>query len=227
MSDLSYLDRNAAALRERIGACGTQEVTLLAAVKYASVEEINYLGENLGIRDIGVNRANQLTEIYGGLNREKFRIHFIGKLQTNKVKYIIDKADVIQSLDSLRLAAEIDRLAAKHSRTIEVLVEINSGREENKSGVLPEEAADFCAALRAFPNLRLTGFMTMAPKCEKKEEYCKYFRQTYKEVLDIWTKKLHNIDTPVISMGMSDSLEPAVECGSNMVRIGSSLFRGR
>ena len=104
-------------------------------------------------------------------------------------------------------------------------MEINSGREENKSGVSLEEAEELCLALSAYSNIRLAGFMTMAPKCENYEEYCKYFRQTYAQVLDIWTKKLHNIDIPVISMGMSDSYEIAIGCGSNMVRIGSSLFR--
>ncbi len=228
MSGFEYLDRNIAEIRGKIKAAkggNSGEVTLLAAVKYATVDEINYLTEFAGVRDIGINRAQQLTEIYGALCKENLRIHFIGKLQTNKVKYIIDKVDVIQSVDSLRLAEEIDRQAEKHSLKIDVLAEINSGREENKSGVLPEEAEDFCVALSAFPNIRLAGFMTMAPKCEKKEEYCKYFRQTYTQVLDIWTKKLHNIYIPVISMGMSESFEAAIECGSNLIRIGSSLFR--
>jgi len=230
LSGYEYLDRNTAETRVKIEAAKresgkTHEVTLLAAVKYATVDEINYLTEFAGVRDIGINRANQLTEIYDSLRKENLRVHFIGKLQTNKVKYIIDKVDVIQSVDSLRLAEEIDRQAKKHFRRIDILAEINSGREENKSGVLPEDAEDFCVALSAFSNLRLTGFMTMAPKCEKKEDYCKYFRQTYAQVLDIWVKKLHNINIPVISMGMSDSFEAAIECGSNLVRIGSSLFR--
>jgi uncharacterized pyridoxal phosphate-containing UPF0001 family protein len=107
---------------------------------------------------------------------------------------------------------------------MDVLVEINSGEEESKSGLLPSEVEEFCLSLGQFSNLHHRGFMTMAPKCEKKEDYLKYFQQTYAQVLDIWTKKLHNIGRPIISMGMSDSFEEAIACGSDIVRIGRSLF---
>ena len=107
---------------------------------------------------------------------------------------------------------------------MDVLVEINSGAEESKSGILLEQAEDFCVEIQKFSGIRLCGFMTMAPKCDKKEEYLKYFGQTYAKVLDIWTKKLHNIGRPIISMGMSDSFEEAIACGSDIVRIGRGLF---
>ena len=107
---------------------------------------------------------------------------------------------------------------------MDVLVEINSGEEESKGGVLPSEVEAFCLQLSEFSHIRLRGFMTMAPKCDKKEDYLKYFQQTYKQVLDIWTKKLHNIDRPILSMGMSESFEEAIACGSDMVRVGRSLF---
>ncbi len=217
--------RMAAAMGDR-----TDEVTLLAAVKYATAEQIDALHRECGVHDIGENRVQQLLEHYEQLNsREGLRIHFIGSLQKNKVKYIVDKVCMIHSLDSLPLAAEIERQCAKLGKTMDVLVEVNSGREENKGGLFPEEVEDFCLALADFPHLRLRGFMTMAPKCENSEQYRKYFSQTYRECLDIWQKKLDNIDSVgcdvVLSMGMSDSFEAAIREGATVVRVGGALFR--
>ena len=226
-----YLERNTANIRNRISESAKlagrepDEVMLLAAVKYAQIDEINYLHTKLGVSDLGENRVQQLLEHYGMLeDRDNVRLHFIGTLQTNKVKYIIDKVCMIHSLDSVKLATEIDRQAKKHGLVMDVLAEVNCGEEESKSGLMPSEVEDFCASLSQFENLKLRGFMTMAPKCDKKEEYLKYFQQTYAQVLDIWTKKLHNIDRPIISMGMSESFEEAIACGSDIVRIGRSLF---
>jgi len=227
--DYGYLDKNIAKVRERIKRAEenvgrSSAVTMVAAVKYADIGEINYLCDSLGVRDIGENRVQQLLEHYEGLNDKSVNIHFIGTLQTNKVKYIIDKVCMIHSVDSVKLAAEIDKQAKKRGVVMDVLVEINSGAEENKSGVLPNEAEELCCALGQFENIRLRGFMTMAPKCDKKEDYLKFFGQTYAQVIDIWTKKLHNISSPIISMGMSDSYEEAIASGADTVRIGRSLF---
>lgn len=232
MNDLSYMRANVDAIRERIDAArarsadrfGEREITMLAAVKYTDAEHINYLHRELGVHDIGENRVQQLLERWDLLDREGMRVHFIGKLQSNKVKYIIDKVCMIHSLDSHSLAKEIERQAAKRGLEIDVLVEVNSGCEENKSGLLPHEVADFCTALSQYPHLRLRGFMTMAPKCENNEEYRKYFRETFNLCLDIWQKKLYNIGIPVLSMGMSGSFEPAIEEGATVVRIGRALF---
>ena len=228
---LGYLDRNLQEIRGRIReaeiTAGRSEgsVLLLAAVKYAEPSEIAYLHRTLGVSDLGENRVQQFLEHYDALpDRDDIRWHFIGTLQTNKVKYIIDKVCMIHSLDSLKLAAEIDRQAKKKGIVMDVLVEINSGEEESKSGLAPSEVEAFCLALRGFGNIRHRGFMTMAPKCDKKEDYLKYFQQTYAQVLDIWTKTLHNIDRPLISMGMSGSFEEAIRCGSDIVRVGRSLF---
>ena len=201
-----------------------EPVTMLAAVKYAEPGEIEYLYRELGVRVVGENRVQQMLEHIEALDCEGLEFHFIGTLQTNKVKYIIDKVKMIHSLDSLKLAAEIDKQAKKHGIIMDVLVEVNCGEEENKSGLLPSEVEAFCLELPKFSSLRLRGFMTMAPKCEKKEDYLKYFQQTYAQVLDIWAKKLHNIGRPIISMGMSDSFEEAIACGSDIVRIGRRLF---
>ena len=227
MMAFSYVDENLAAIRARIDAArersGGREVTLLAAVKYTDTEHINYL-HSLGVNDIGENRVQQLLEHWEALDRENLRVHFIGTLQKNKVKYIIDKVSMIHSLDSLSLAQEIEKQAAKHGIVMDVLVEINSGMEENKSGILPDEAAAFCESLGQFSHLNLRGFMTMAPKCEKNEEYRKYFCKTSQLCLDIWQKTLHNIGRPILSMGMSDSFEIAIEEGAEIVRVGRALF---
>ena len=227
--DYGYLNTNVNRIREKIEAARSaagreDDVLLLAAIKSAEVDEINYIHKELGINNVGENRVQQLLSRYELLDRNGLNIHFIGKLQSNKVKYIIDKVCMIHSLDSLSLAKEIDKQAKKHGLVMDVLVEVNSGEEENKSGILPCEVEEFCLSLGEFSNVRLRGFMTMAPKCEKKEDYNKYFSQTYKLVLDIWTKKLHNIDRPIISMGMSESFEEAIACGSNLVRVGRSMF---
>lgn len=204
---------------------GAEDVELIAAVKYATAEEISFLHGECGLCHIGENRVQQLLEHYEAMEcRDEMKIHFIGSLQKNKVKYIIDKVCLIHSLDSLSLAAEIEKQAARRGITADVLVEINCGREEAKGGVLPEDAAEFCLALSAFPHVRLRGFMTMAPKCEKKEEYFNYFQETSQLVLDIWQEKLHNIYKPVLSMGMSASVLPAIEAGADCVRIGSAIF---
>ena len=131
---------------------------------------------------------------------------------------------MIHSLDSDSLAREIEKQAAKRGIVMDVLVEINSGEENSKSGLHPSEAAVFCERLSQYSHLNLRGFMTMAPKCEKKEDYRKYFRETSQLCLDIWQKTLHNIGRPILSMGMSDSFEVAIEEGADIVRVGRALF---
>ena len=228
---LEYITRNTNKIQERIReaerTAGRPEgsVRMIAAVKYAQAEELAYLCRQENVRDLGENRVQQLLEHYQSMEHpEHFRWHFIGSLQTNKVRYIIDKVCMIHSLDSDRLAAEIEKQAAKRGIVMDVLVEINSGEEENKGGLYPSEVEAFCQKLSEYPHLRHCGFMTMAPKCEKRSDYLKYFQQTSQQVLDIWTKKLHNIGRPILSMGMSESFEEAIACGSDMVRVGRGLF---
>lgn len=223
--DYSYLDKNISEVRAAISAVsGGENVVMLAAVKSAEVDEINYIHKSLGVNDIGENRVQQLLSRYDSLDKEGLNIHFIGHLQTNKVKYIIDKVSMIHSLDSEKLAKEIDAQAKKHGLVMNVLVEINSGREENKDGVMPEEAEALCLALGKYENIKLCGFMTMAPKCTDNSEYLKYFAEIRELALDIWKNKLCRQGSPILSMGMSGSFVEAVRCGSTMVRIGSRLF---
>ncbi len=228
MSDLSYMDKNLAEIQARIKAAeeraGRGPVTLVAAVKYTDAEHINYLHRSLGIKNIGENRVQQLLEHWEEIDHHDLHLHFIGTLQCNKVKYIIDKVEMIHSLDSLRLAREIDRQAAKCGVVMNVLVEVNSGDEAQKGGVAFDDLEAFCLKLEEFSCIEVRGFMTMAPKCEKIEDYRKYFQRTSQQCLDIWQKKLHNIGRPILSMGMSDNFEVAIEEGADIVRVGRALF---
>ena len=233
---MTTLQRRVEDIRARMRAAGDAgQVTLLAAVKYATADQINELHRECGISDIGENRVQQLLEHYEALeDKQHLNIHFIGSLQKNKVKYIVDKVCMIHSLDSLSLTEEIEKRCAAIGRTMDVLIEVNSGREENKGGLFPEDVEEFCRGLANFPHIRLCGFMTMAPKCENSAQYRKYFEETYRQCLDIWQKKLDNIGSmncmaqttaPVMSMGMSDSFEAAIAEGATIVRVGGALFR--
>lgn len=225
-----YIDRNLAHVRAEIEAACRETgrdpsgVTLLAAVKSADVGEINYLHRCCGVDFMGENRVQQLTERYDRLDRNGLHLHFIGTLQTNKVKYIIDKVDMVESLDSPGLAAELQRQAEKHDRTVDVLVEINIGREQAKSGVLPEEAEQFVHAVcTGYDRLRLRGFMTMAPKGDE-ASYRRLFGEMRRLAESLWAST-PMADTPmVLSMGMSESYRYAVAEGATMVRVGRALF---
>ncbi|MBQ7836908.1 MAG: YggS family pyridoxal phosphate-dependent enzyme [Clostridia bacterium] len=203
-----------------------QEVTLLAATKTVPAEEIIYAIEELGLPVAGENKVQELLSKYDEL-KGKCPLHIIGHLQTNKVKSIIGKVDMIQSVDSIRLAEEIAKRSRDAGVVTDVLCEINIGREENKGGIMPEETEEFVSRLLETEGLRLRGLMTMAPVCEKNDEYKKYFSKTYDIYLDILGKKSHNIIEPILSMGMSDSFEVAIEEGANLVRVGSSIFGSR
>ena len=230
--DYTYLADNVNRVREDLKkACQTggydpESVTLMAAVKSGSVEEINALHRLCGINHIGENRVQQLLERYDLLDREGLSIHFIGTLQTNKVKYIADKVDCIQSLDSEKLAREIEKQCARLGRIMDVLIEINSGSEISKSGVAPEEVAAFAHRVVSgdYPHLALKGFMTMAPKSTE-EAYRVIFGNTRRLCEDIW-KELPVANEPmVMSMGMSESYIPAAAEGATMVRVGRGLFQ--
>ncbi len=202
-------------------------VMLLPAVKYADSGQIRTLYERCGLRDIGENRVQTLKEHTGELSDlDGLRVHVIGSLQANKAKYVAGRVTLIHSLDSLKLAGELDRLCEKRGAVQDVLVEINSGHEESKGGVEPEQAAEFCAALAGYGHISVKGFMTMGPAGAAPDEYYNIFSKTYNLSLDIWTKILHNIKEPIFSMGMTDSLEPAVAAGATCVRIGRAIFGG-
>jgi pyridoxal phosphate enzyme (YggS family) len=198
-------------------------VRLVVAAKYADSAELDALCEYRGLSVIGENRTDTLIEHYEGM-KNKVEIHFIGHLQRNKVKTIIDKVSLIHSLESLGLAEELERQAAKRGIEIRVLAEVNIGREESKSGVLPENLRDFCRELGNYPHVKLCGFMTMAPICASESEYYSYFKETYDLSVDIWKNTLGRDDEPVFSMGMSASYRPAIAAGATIVRLGSQVF---
>lgn len=233
VSGFAELEERASKVTEEVraaeAAAGRQagSVKIVSAAKYALTEELVFLRDRCGIADFGENRAQTLREHLAGLpdGGEGFGVHFIGGIQKNKLKYIVGNVCLIHSLDSEAAAAEIDRLAGGRGiDRVRVLVEINSGREPGKSGVMPEDAADFCLALRRFGHIGMSGFMTMGPQGLDGDAYFDLFSETCKLALDIWTETLHNIDEPILSMGMSDSFAAAIAAGSNCVRIGRSLF---
>ena len=212
-------DRVMAGIRE----AGGENVRLVVAAKYATSEELDALCEHRGLDVIGENRTDTLLEHYEGM-KNRVEIHFIGHLQRNKVKSIIDKVALIHSLESLGLAEEIEKQSAKRGITTRVLAEINIGREESKSGLLPEELSVFCLELTKYPHLELCGFMTMAPKCERSEDYYRYFKETHDIGCDVWKNTLGREGEPIFSMGMSESYRPAIAAGATIVRLGSSVF---
>ena len=195
-------------------------VTLLCATKMQTVEDINYL-ISLGCNVIGENRVNELLEKYPYYDKSA-KLHFIGTLQKNKVKYIIDKVKLIHSLDSLSLAEEIDKRARKIGKTMDVLIEVNSGREENKGGIMPEDVKDFYEQLKQFESVRVRGLMTMAPKCTE-NEYMAYFGLTKK----LFDELFCDVPDAILSMGMSESYEYAIKAGATLVRVGSKIFGER
>lgn len=199
----------------------TGKAKLLIATKMQNADDINYVC-SLGDCIIGENKVNELLEKYDSYDKTK-ELHFIGTLQTNKVKYIIDKVSLIHSVDKLSLLEEINKRAAKINKIMDVLLEVNSGREESKGGILPEDVSDFYEKAKGFASIRVRGLMTMAPRCQSREEYLKYFGET-KELFD---RLFKNDEDAILSMGMSESYIYALEAGANLVRVGSRIFGER
>ncbi len=202
-------------------------VTLLAASKTVPAEDITFLVEECGLRLCGENHAQEFTAKYDAVTTVGAQMDFIGHLQTNKVKYVAGRAGLIHSVDSIKLAEEIDRRCQKLGVRQRILVEVNIGMEESKTGIEPSHFPEFMEKIASFSNLDVCGMMTMAPKCTEIENFRKYFRESYTIFLDFFVKNSHNIGEPILSMGMSDSYECAIEEGSTMVRVGSAIFGSR
>ena len=199
-----------------------KEVTLIAVSKTKPVEMLKE-AYDFGARIFGENKVQELTEKYDRLPRD-IHWHLIGHLQRNKVKYIIDKVDLIHSVDSIRLAEAIDKEAQKHGLTANILVEVNVAGEESKFGVSPEEAESFIEKIAGFPHIKVCGLMTIAPFVENPEENRPYFQRLRKLSVDIAAKKVNNVTMSILSMGMTNDFEVAVEEGATMVRVGTGLF---
>jgi len=200
--------------------------TLLAATKTIPPEWINYAAD-CGIRVIGENRADELLEKYDRIDRDRLDIHFIGHLQTNKVRKIIDKVSMIHSLDSLPLAEEIEKQAAKRDLRMRVLIEVNLGNEAAKSGILLEEVPSFLDAIRNMEHLIPSGLMAVPPRTDRPEDNRELFAKIYQLFIDILRKNVDNKEWRYLSIGMSGDYLFAVENGSNLVRIGSAIFGPR
>lgn len=199
--------------------------TLIAVSKTKSIEDIKKLYD-LGQRDFGENRVQELLEKYEILPKD-IRWHFIGHLQTNKVKYIIDKVHLIQSIDSLTLAEVINKEAKKNSRVVDVLIQINFAEDPNKFGFLKDEYMKAITRIAKFENLSIKGIM-MIPFIDMEEcELEKLFQDFTMLKLDIEAKKIDNVSIKFLSFGMSDDYKVALKNGSNMVRVGSAIFGSR
>lgn len=203
-----------------------EDITFLAATKTVEPEVINH-AISLGLDHIGENKVQELLSKYDSYNLEKCSLQFIGHLQSNKVRQIVDKVDLIQSVDSVKLANEIAKQSLKINKTTDILVEVNIGREENKSGVYPENLEELLCEISKIEGISVKGLMTIPPICDNKHKISKYFNNMHNIFIDISQKKLDNISMTILSMGMSADYYEAILEGANMVRIGSSLFGAR
>lgn len=198
------------------------EVTLIAVSKTKPVETLEEAYQ-LGVRIFGENKVQELNEKYDALPGD-IQWHMIGHLQRNKIKYVIDKAELIHSVDSIRLAEAIEKEAAKRNLTADILIEVNAAREKSKFGLLPEEIDSFIENVKNFPHIRINGLMTIAPFVENPEENRPIFAYLRKLSVDIAEKNAHNINMSVLSMGMTNDYQVAIEEGATMVRVGTGIF---
>lgn len=201
-----------------------EDITLIAVTKTYSPDAINEAVDN-GVTDIGENKVQEILEKYDLV--KPVRWHLIGHLQTNKVKYIIDKVHMIHSVDSIRLMDEIERQAAKHNVTMNILIQINISGEESKFGISPDELEDMLIYAGKLNNVKVCGLMTILPKIDTDISLRLQFVNIKDIFIDISNKKYDNVDMQYMSMGMSGDFEMAIEEGSNMVRIGRAIFGER
>ena len=201
-----------------------EDITLLAATKTVDVEVINHAIE-AGVSFIGENRVQEFLSKYEQYN--PVNMHFIGHLQTNKVKDIIDKVSLIHSVDSYRLAEEISRQAVKRNIIVNILLEINIGDEQSKSGFGYDEAVAAVEKIAKLGGIKIKGLMAIPPICSSPDENRPYFAKMKKLFIDIGSKKIDNSSMDILSMGMSDDYQVAIEEGATMVRLGTALFGRR
>lgn len=229
LNDVEYnyklINERIAEAAQKVGK-SREDITFLAATKTVEPEIINH-AISLGLEHIGENKVQELLSKYDRYNLEKCSLQFIGHLQTNKVRQIVDKVDLIQSVDSVKLANEIAKQSLKLNKNTDILVEVNIGREENKSGVYPENLEELLCEISKIEGISVKGLMTIPPICDNKHKISKYFNNMHNIFIDISQKKLDNISMTILSMGMSADYYEAILEGANMVRIGSSLFGAR
>ncbi len=229
LNDIEY---NYRTIEENISRCALadgrkrEDIIFLSATKTVDVAYINY-AISLGLSYIGENKVQELLSKYEHYDLAHSSLHFIGHMQSNKIRQIVDKVDMIQSIDNIRLIQELSRQGKKRQKTMDILLEVNIGREESKSGVFPEQLEELCYEASQAEYVKVRGLMTIPPICEDSQKISAYFSQMHKLFVDIKGKNMDNIDMTYLSMGMSSDYEEAIRCGANMVRIGSSLFGER
>ena len=223
---------NVASIRSRIDAaalaCGRDpgEIQLCAATKMNDAEAVR-AAIAAGVDCCGENRVQELVAKSADNAYDGAPVHFIGHLQTNKVKQVVGKVDLIQSLDRMALAEAIEKEAAKQGIVQNVLLEVNVGREASKSGFLPEEVLDALSKISNFQHIFVKGLMAIPPVSTHSGENFKFFQEISQLSVDIMGKKYDNVSIVCLSMGMSDDFEDAIACGSTMVRIGTAIFGQR
>ncbi len=202
-----------------------KDVLLLPVSKTKPVEMIQELYD-LGIRSFGENYVQELCDKIDKLS-DDINWHMIGHLQRNKVKYIVGKVAMIHSVDSIRLAEAISKEAVKKDVTVDILIEVNVGMEENKFGITVESAYEDIKEMAKLPNIAIKGLMTSAPFVENSEDNRKYFRQLKQLSVDIQSKNIDNVDMGILSMGMTNDYIVAIEEGATIVRVGTAIFGAR
>ena len=202
------------------------EILLCAATKMNDAEAVRE-AIRAGVDCCGENRVQELTAKLADNAYEGAPVHFIGHLQTNKVKQVVGKVDLIQSVDSEHLLAAIHKEAKKQGIVQNILLEVNVGAEESKSGFAPEEVLPLLDKISEYPNIRVKGLMAIPPISEKHGDNVKYFEKMCKISVDIIEKKYDNVKVECMSMGMSGDYIDAIRCGSTMIRVGTAIFGPR
>lgn len=227
----TYLKENFQSVEARIqAACdragrSRKEVTLIAVSKTKPVEMLQTIYD-AGSRDFGENKVQEMCDKIEQLPTD-IRWHMIGHLQTNKVKYIVGRVSLIHSVDSLHLAQEIEKQAAKLDVIVPILIEVNIAEEESKFGIHKEETISLVRELAALPHIRIQGLMTIAPYVENPEDNRAYFRGIKQLSVDIARENIDNVSMDCLSMGMTGDYEVAIEEGATMVRVGTGIFGER
>ena len=201
------------------------DVRLMCVTKTVEAEYINPVLD-IGANLIGENRVQEFLGKKDELHLDGVEKHLIGHLQSNKAKQIVGEVDMIESVDSFKLAKEISRQSVMKDVVTNVLVEVNVGKEDSKSGIFIEELEELLYHMSELDNIKVKGLMTIPPICDEKEVR-KYFSSMYQSFVDIKEKRIDNINMEILSMGMSGDYESAVLEGSNIVRVGSAIFGAR
>ena len=203
-----------------------KEISLCAATKMNDAENVR-LAISGGVDCCGENRVQELVKKQAENAYDGAPVHFIGHLQTNKVKQVVGKVDLIQSVDSLRLLEAIQQEAAKQNITQNILLEVNIGNEASKSGFSLSQIHTVCEKMNEYPNICMKGLMAIPPICQNSGENRKFFQEMYNLSVDITAKKYDNVWVDILSMGMSDDFRDAIACGSTMIRVGTAIFGPR